>query len=301
MLELSVIVCAHNPRPEYLRRVLASLEEQTLSVELWEFILVDNASKTALADSVDLSWHPRGRHVREAQLGLTAARLAGVSAAAGDLLVFVDDDNILDSEYLSAALRISKEWPKLGVWGGRIDPEFEVQPPQWTRKYWPLLAIRQLSADRWSNLVDQTETTPCGAGMCVRAVVARQYADMVRSDRRRLELGRKGASLASCEDTDLAFLACDLGYGTGLFESLSLMHLIPAARVTEEYLLGLVRAIAYSGSILRSLRGSKPHRPARSQRLFQSYVRMRLQPRERRFYDAAESGREAAFRQVAEW
>ena len=91
MLELSVIVCAHNPRPEYLRRVLPSLEEQTLSVELWEFILVDNASKTALADSVDLSWHPRARHVREAQLGLTAARLAGVSAAAGHVLVFVDD------------------------------------------------------------------------------------------------------------------------------------------------------------------------------------------------------------------
>ena len=62
---------------------------------------MDNASKTALSDSVDISWHPRGLHVREMQLGLTAARATGIGIATADLLVFVDDDNVLGLDYLS--------------------------------------------------------------------------------------------------------------------------------------------------------------------------------------------------------
>ena len=77
---VSVILCTHNPRPDYLDRVLASLRGQTLPAEQWEFLLVDNASKQPLAETWDISWHSCGRHVREEELGLTGARHAPLAS-----------------------------------------------------------------------------------------------------------------------------------------------------------------------------------------------------------------------------
>ncbi len=61
MLELSVIICAHNPRPHYLGRVLEALRSQTLPKQQWELLLIDNSSSTPLRAQWDISWHPNGR------------------------------------------------------------------------------------------------------------------------------------------------------------------------------------------------------------------------------------------------
>src|ERR1700722_2249773 len=102
MFAVSVIICSHNPRENYLRRVLDALRAQTLPAQEWELLLVDNASTEPLAGRFDLSWHPNARHVREEKTGLTPARLRGIAEANGELLVFVDDDNVLRSDYLQA-------------------------------------------------------------------------------------------------------------------------------------------------------------------------------------------------------
>jgi hypothetical protein len=41
-MQLSVIICCHNPRIDYLLRVLKALSEQTLLKERWELLLIDN-------------------------------------------------------------------------------------------------------------------------------------------------------------------------------------------------------------------------------------------------------------------
>src|ERR1700744_1685237 len=122
---LSVIIPTHNPRPAYLQRVLEALKAQSLPKEQWELVLVDNASKEPVADRWDLSWHPNGRHVLENELGATQARLRGIRETKGDWLLFVDDDNVLDKDYLREAIKIAESHDSLGVFGGRIDPEFE--------------------------------------------------------------------------------------------------------------------------------------------------------------------------------
>lgn len=139
---LSVIICTHNPKRHYLSKVLESLQFQTLSHDVWELLLIDNASQTPLNAEIDLSWHPNARHIREDQLGLTPARLRGIHESTADTLVFVDDDNILEPDYLEAALIISKDWAKIGAWSGQVKPVFEQQPPDWTKLYWTNLAIR---------------------------------------------------------------------------------------------------------------------------------------------------------------
>jgi len=77
------------------------------------------------------------------------------------------------------------------------------------------------------------------------------------TDPRRALLDRVGSRLTSCEDTDLAFTAGDLGLGTGQFPSLRATQLIPASRLEETYVVRRCEAIAYSHAILDSFRNKK--------------------------------------------
>lgn len=298
---ISVIICAHNPKAEYLERVLSALQGQTLEMHYWELLLIDNHSDAQLSSLFDISWHPHGKHICEEKLGLTQARLCGIEHSIGEILVFVDDDNVLEESYLEVVLEIEKKWKILGAWGGQVKPEFEVVPPEWTRKYWPLLAIREFDHDSWSNLLHQNDTTPCGAGLCVRQEVAKKYSELAVNDLKRKSLGRKGNLLTACEDTDFAFTACDIGLGTGQFTTLSLTHIIPKKRVEENYLLRLVEGIAYSGTILAAIRGKFRSDSCLSQRIYDQYVYWRLEKRERRFYAAKKKGVQMAISEIAQW
>jgi glycosyltransferase involved in cell wall biosynthesis len=252
---LSVVICTHNPRADYLDRCLAGLKAQTLASDLWELLVIDNACEAPLGLRLELGWHGRARIVREDTLGLTPARLRGIEEAAAELLVFVDDDNVLDSGYLEAALRVAEEKPFLGSWSGTCEPQFDAPPPAWLRRYWGNLALRQVDRDLWSNLPREAETLPCGAGLCVRRSVARHYLMLNRTGKRSFQLDRTGKSLISGGDQDLAACACDLGYGVGVIAALRLVHLIPAARLTLDYQTRLAEGIYFSAVVLAFLRG----------------------------------------------
>ncbi|XHX79221.1 MAG: glycosyltransferase [Stenomitos frigidus ULC029] len=297
---ISVIVCTHNPRHDYLKKVITALQEQTLSPDQWELLLIDNASTQSLATEVDLSWHPNARHIREDQLGLTPARLRGIREAQAETLIFVDDDNVLNSDYLEVALHLSKNFPFLGAWGGQIRGEFEVSPPDWAESYLPLLAIREFDQDKWSNLPHQHETTPCGAGICIRKAVADKYAELVINDPKRANLDRKGNQLMSCGDSDMAFTACDLDLGTGQFVALKLAHLMPANRVSEDYLTRLAAGIAYSLIILNSFRGQMPKQSSRSLKAkFLEFTRLlMMHPVKRRIHKMTKKAEALATQEV---
>ena len=298
----SVIICTHNPKLDYLKRVLQALQNQTLSKDQWELLLIDNASDTVLAEEVDLQWHHKARHIREEQLGLTQARLRGIKESIGEILIFVDDDNILEADFLEVNVNISQEWPMLGVWGGQIVPEFEQAPADWAKPYLILLAVREFDRDKWSNSTIPNESVPCGAGICVRKFVAEKYAEQTLKDEKRAELGRKGKLLTSGEDTDLALTACDLGLGTGQFRSLKLTHIISANRLQENYLLRLVKVFFYSQTLMMALRKQPlPAKPCISQKLLQKYSRWRMKPLNRRFYDAEKAGINLALNEIASW
>lgn len=254
---ISVIVCTHNPRQEYLRRALEALKAQTLPANQWEFLLVDNASRDPLAIDWDLSWHPQARHIREDKLGLTPARLRGIAESKGELLVFVDDDNILDIDYLQLTLEIGRIHPHLGAWGGSYLPEFEIPPANYLEKYLGRLAISTPPFPRWGNSYVDFEAMPAGAGMTVRRQLGEQYKNTVTQCEVRKQLGRIGKSLSSCEDIDLAWTACDMGFGVGRFPDLKLTHIIPRQRLEPEYMLALIEGNAASRVMLDYARKQK--------------------------------------------
>jgi glycosyltransferase involved in cell wall biosynthesis len=233
-MNLSVIVCTHNPQPGYLSRAFEALRIQTLPMAGWELLLIDNGSDEPLASRVALTWHPAGRHIREEELGLTSARLCGIAEAKGDLLVFVDDDNVLQRDYLEAASRISVTHPYLGAFGGSIEAEFEVEPDPRFQSLLPSLAIRSVTGTKWANF--GIGCVPYGAGLCVARKVAQTYAANTKSSEIRRCLGRRGGSLVGGEDLDLAMTSYNLGMGVGLFEELVVTHLIDKRRLSPQYL-----------------------------------------------------------------
>ena len=259
-IQLSIIICTHNPRSEFLERTLDSLKRQTLPYDQWELLIIDNASTTPVGDVIDISWHVRARVVQEDRLGLTAARLRGIKESSADLLVFVDDDNLLAPSYISESLRISEQYGFLGAWGGGCSGEFETPPPPWLLPYLSFIAVKECKEVVWSNVYFHDGSTPIGAGMCIRKGVAERYVATVSNDAVRRRLGRRGSELAGSEDCDMALTAIDAGLGIGRFPQLHLTHLIPSGRMTESYILKLAEESQASSFVLRAIR-DRPYQP----------------------------------------
>ena len=289
---VSVVMPTHNPRMDYLRRVLEALRAQTLPREQWELLVVDNGSRVPLKAAershcdrdhfdilkeaeaagtnskitkfemvnaeLELGWHPHARIVREERLGLTAARLRGFAETKGELIVLVDDDNVLDADYLEQAVRIAEEFPFLGSWSGQSMLEFEdpaLRPPEMLRS---LLLERHLDCDYWSNDRHHTKSDPYGAGMCVRRVVAEAYTSKLASEPKRMELDLSGEDLLYGGDLDLAFAGLDIGLGKGAFQRLKFTHLIPKSRCSTDYLMRAEEGHAHSEVIAAWLNGDRP-------------------------------------------
>jgi hypothetical protein len=220
----------------------------------WEMLVVDNASEQPVENEIRIDWHPNGRFIREQKIGVVHARLRGIGESRGGLIVFVDDDNILDRNYLNKVLEIARMHPMLGAWSGQVLPEFEIAPPDDTRQFLELLCIRTFKRDIWGNDLAWNQL-PWGAGMCVRREVALRYHQEASKNPLRLSLGHAGRRPSSHEDTDIAITSFDIGYGTGIFFQLTLTHLIRERRLNTKYLLELAENGAAAFFVMKSARG----------------------------------------------
>lgn len=261
--DLTVCLCTHNPRRDYLGRTLTALAAQSLAPGDWELVIVDNASAEPVQAWVDLSGLAtlcelgNVRVVREDELGLTPARLRAIAEARAEALVFVDDDNLLAPDYLEHAIAILRERPELGAAGGRLIGEFEIEPPGWLRRFLPYLAV----GDHGDAPIVSAEGPgrqpwhPVGAGLVIRRELALDYARKLAGDAQRRQLDRRGSSLASAGDIDLVLGAIDAGRPVGYFPQLALTHLIPRERLTFSYMKRMIASAITSSEQLKATRG----------------------------------------------
>ncbi len=90
MLSTSVVIPCYNVQ-DYLPEALASVRRQTLPVK--EIVLIDDGSAIPLTPPAD--WHaPPLKLIRTENRGLAAARNLGIAHCTGDLVAFLDADDV---------------------------------------------------------------------------------------------------------------------------------------------------------------------------------------------------------------
>lgn len=255
---LSVILCTYNPRADLLSWTLTSIADQTLPRAEWELIIVDNRSTPPLQLDSFLPPALTGitRLIRENEPGLSAARCAGIKACRGELLVFVDDDNYLRPDYLAQAQEIARLNPELGCFGGIAEPKYECPPAEWTKPLLGNLGIRDFGPEPISSRnPNWGPWEPIGAGMVVQRCVADSFCDFFQKHSYVTHLGRKENSLASSEDSLIAYLSLREGLANSYQPSLHLTHFIKDRRVAVSYLARLMLAMGESYGRLQEIKG----------------------------------------------
>jgi len=243
-MKVSVVICTHNPERSNFDKVLYALQQQSLSKDNWDLVVVDNNSFTPLKITLDLSWHPNASIIREDRTGLAYARLTGVKHARSELIVFVDDDNVLDRQYLKVSQHFSSMHPQVGCFGGRSFPLFETTPPDWLQQTGIDLGCQDFGdevyitdfASKQFQVTYYPEKAPIGTGMVIRKDAFEKYSQEMDTNAERLKLGRKGKSLTSGEDNDINLTVIKHGYELAYVPELMLQHLIPKRRFTNSYL-----------------------------------------------------------------
>lgn len=113
---VSVIIPTYN-RKKLLREALDSLAQQTYPVDRFEVIIVDDGSTDGTAE-VAVDVFPFAlRYFRQDNQGDAAARNVGAQESQADFLVFLDDDILLEPDYLTHLIHAHDECQKRIVVG----------------------------------------------------------------------------------------------------------------------------------------------------------------------------------------
>jgi glycosyltransferase involved in cell wall biosynthesis len=258
MPSLSIITCTRNPDPDALRRVLVAVEALRVpGGHDREYLLVDSASDHPLADRAEerlfVGREPWARVVRCDEPGLSVARRFGIAESRGDLLVWFDDDNVPEPDYLETVVRTAAAQPDVTVWGaGTIAVEFTGPVPHWVeRTMRPFFQERAHGHDEFGRATSWAPYFPVGSGLVTRRGAAARWAEASATGRYSLT-GRRGAELAAGDDAQIIFGAVAAGERVGVVARQALRHLIPPARCTGEYLARMEFGISASLRIARA-------------------------------------------------
>ena len=134
--EVSVVVCTRD-RPASLAACLRQLARQ--EYPSFEIVVVDNAPSdrdAVPAELASLDLPVRVRYVLEPRGGLSWARNAGWQAAAADIVAFIDDDEVADTNWISELIRGFSARPEVGVVTGMIlAAEVRTEPQEWFEQF----------------------------------------------------------------------------------------------------------------------------------------------------------------------
>jgi GT2 family glycosyltransferase len=197
MLQLSVVVPTYN-RVASLRRMLEALARQTIAPESFEVLVVDDGSTDgtpALVRLLEAQSPFRIRLLHQAHAGPAQARNLGVAHAAGDLVLFLDDDVLPLPDLLLEHLQAHAGRPDTVVVGPMLPPI------NWSRPGWVRWEERLLQV-QYRELVEGKY--PC---------TPRQFYTANASLSRRLFHEAHGFDPAflRAEDVELAYRLRDLG------------------------------------------------------------------------------------------
>ncbi len=171
---ISVLIATYH-RPVLLERTLKSIFESDLRQEAVQLIVVDNADDAETA-RICGALQRRGPanltliRLVEGKPGKNAALNRGLEQAAGDLILFTDDDVLVDPGWVRSMAAAARRWPQHVYFGGRVLPAWPGEPPAWLRES-RYLSVCFTAMDRDDPEGPIATFVPFGPNMAVRRAV----------------------------------------------------------------------------------------------------------------------------------
>lgn len=233
---LSVIIPTRN-RAAMLYNTLESISLQTYQVKSFEVIVVDNGSTDSTA-AVCKHFErriPQLRRIYDSRPGLHNGRHTGMDAAAGNILVFADDDIEATPAWLEGIAESFFD-PNVALVGGKILPKFESPPPEWvdalsgrTGSGWTL---------GWYSLLDFGDTAHeipheyvWGCNFSIRKDILKKVGGFHPDSFPQELIKYRGDG-----ETAVSFAVRDMGLIAMYNPKASVYHVVTTKRLTEEYI-----------------------------------------------------------------
>lgn len=229
----TVALCTHN-HADRLVRTLADLPTLKSPHAPWEFLVIDNGCRDATPELLARHVWPEGwqvRVVREEKLGLSNARNRAIDEARGDYVIFMDDDETADPDWLCAYERLIRVHDP-DAFGSRIEVLFEDKRPAWLKD--ELLGfLGELNrSDEICQLTDPYTSFHGGNFGLHKRVCDKvgRFDDM---------LGRKGTDNTGGEEVDFYRRLLAAGFKVWWTPEAVIHHRIQAEKLTRGYFLDL--------------------------------------------------------------
>jgi glucosyl-dolichyl phosphate glucuronosyltransferase len=191
---LSIIVCTYN-RDKILKNALSDLSVPLqVNSDLWEVIIVDNASTDSTRETVDYftNQHPNFIYYYETRVGLSHARNRGWQEAAGEYVAYIDDDCRIPPDWIVKTLKIIYEKSPL-AFGGPYLPDYETTKPTWYKDIYG-----SYLRGRYPKQAVPAETfNLCGGNLIVKRQILEALGGF------KSEFGMVGTQVGYAEEDDL--------------------------------------------------------------------------------------------------
>jgi glycosyltransferase involved in cell wall biosynthesis len=259
-LDITVAIPTYNGEvrlPKLLDKLFTQSGVEHLN---WEIIVVDNNSSDKTYELVknyqencDISCTLR--YFLETEQGAAFARVRAVREARGQLIAFLDDDNLPAPDWLSEAYKFGLEHPQAGAWSGQIHGEFEAKPPEKFERIQAFLAIREHGSDPYLFDADNLRLPP-GAALVVRKQAWSESVPKVLFLK-----GRLGKSMVGGEDLEPLLYIHKAGWQIWYNPAMHTYHQIPACRLEKDYLLSLASGCGMCTFQLRLINATNWQKP----------------------------------------
>ena len=260
MLDFTVAIRTFNGAkrlPLILERLRTQIQVEAIT---WEVLVVDNNSNDDTAQviqSYQNNWeHCPLRYVFEPQQGASIARRRAIKEAKGNLIGFLDDDNLPSENWVAAAVAFGQATPQAGAFGSRIRGVFETETPKNFERISQYLAIKETPQQYCYDTYEKG--LPAGAGLVIRrqAWIESVPAHLVLQ-------GPTGDQLPTkSEEIEALFHIRNTGWEIWHHPTMKIEHQIPERRLERDYLLSFFRTLGLSRHRLRMLHFVPWQRPA---------------------------------------
>ncbi len=245
---VSVIICCYNSSLR-IGSTLEHLFKQKVTGDIpWEVIVVNNASTDNTAEVAKEIWEkvniPVPFNIADQPVpGLSYAREKGIEKSLYEYLLFCDDDNWLDENYVSNVFKIMKGNECIGALGGQGVAYFETDPTKSILKY----ACTYATGHQGAGTGELTYPLVYGAGCTYRkSAIAKLFQHGFRYQL----TGRNGNALLCGEDHELCYALFLSGYKIWASDKLTFFHFIPNSRINVDYVKRNITGISLSTFVL---------------------------------------------------